>query len=342
MCPRRGPKSFLGAAGFAAAAWAADPPSASDTCEAGLRCFAAIRDAAAERPYETYAPPDEWWEAVGRSIGTIFWQHFHEEQGEEAKLQSLLGEFGRHGAAADMRFLLLPGVFLPQEVSDPAGAINPEGISPGYRPAFERSTAKMRRLRLAAAKALVERFVKDRALLRRYHGAVIWSRRFLLDPAYHDLVARRKVAQLVAAFKPHPDELFWWHAREFMLLAHATGREDLLDVAEPRELHGRFSLWKEWLTTNRFLIGAHRTKPVWILSRDRSLEELDPGRAGRVPTFPPLTEPAAPFPDWTGPLPPRPSILTDVAWVQFEQLLERTKADLAPAPPAPPVRESGD
>ena len=100
------------------------------------------------------------------------------------------------------------------------------------------------------------------------------------------------IGNLLSGFPSAPDEDYWCYARNFMLLAHATGRDDLLVKVDSDDLRQRFLVWREWWIGNEELLAHLRPDnknlvwhfdPTWTSVEslapleipDRPFEEMD-------------------------------------------------------------------
>ena len=145
------------------------------------------------------------------------------------KLKYYVEQFGKHGSQADMRWLL----------ADPSATLTDgQGIHAGL---YSKSTARSRKAReiqLLIAEFQVRKMLSDRATFERYYQAVVWYG-FLFHNDYfgHTLSVMRQ------EFSEKRNADHWWYARNFMMMAHATWRDDLLRVVKPEELNTAFMKW---------------------------------------------------------------------------------------------------
>lgn len=158
---------------------------------------------------------------------------------------------------------------------------------------------------------MVRQFLRDEERFHRYYVAVIWHRRLLEYPCLgHSVVVMRD------ALAKDNNPLYWWYARNFLVLAHATGRDDLLSDVETDELRPRFDEWLKWFAKNGAFLRARTDYPGW---------HVDEGEKRRQEGFIPFLDdaqlpclvkfPECPFPDWEGPPPPTPKNFHDMAHI---------------------------
>jgi hypothetical protein len=111
-------------------------------------------------------------------------------------------------------------------------------------------------------------------------------------------------------FSEKPDAEYWWYARNFVVYAHATGRDDLLHDVKPEKLHARYIKWIHWIASNGPYLRASQSESRWYLDegeKKRQEEYMPFVSRSRLPEL--IKQPRNPFPDWTGPPPLRPKDL---------------------------------
>jgi hypothetical protein len=181
-------------------------------------------------------------------------------------------------------------------------------------PELQKIANKERQILNLVCEIQVRMFLNDPDLLERYYHAVIWSGVFIEHGGSMEMEEWWSLMQKVHgldwdARDSVPGDDYWWYAREFMLLAHATGRDDLLRDVDASELYSRYEKWGRWMRSNvwkdtgwtRFF--PHPDKPIWV-ERESLLAE------GR----PLLKIPVLPFADWDTDLvspPPASSLASD-------------------------------
>jgi len=202
-------------------------------------------------------------------------------------LEYYVNQFGKYGAQTDMRWLLAARSHL----------------LPANRRIQPDQDKKIRRMQLIFTELQVRQFLKEPQLLARYYHSVIWFNNMFADinfPVFLGNVYRNMKEST-------KDDNYWWYAQNFVLMAHATGRDDLLKDVKPEDLKPRFQQWFEWFRKNGMYLRASPNSIYWVLDKgEKSRKE------GYVPfvlkqTLPPLkVHPEYPFPDWKGPKPTMP------------------------------------
>lgn len=250
------------------------------------------------RDYKGYPEPNEWWDDLISALNMDFW-HLCWSEDYEQYLTSLIHQFGKHGPMADMKLCIADAsIMLAQDSPPPSMLFSAfQGI-----PELEKVAAKYTEIQNLVSKIQVEMFLQNPSVFERYYNMIIWSHQFLRNRSGMWGSFMYKLNRLDESWDPLDEREYWWYAREFMLLVHATGRDDLLRRADATELYSCYEEWREWVGTNvwketgwtRFF--PHASKPIWI-ERDSLLAY---GRAL-------LNEPSLPFPDWESKaLPPPP------------------------------------
>lgn len=249
--------------------------------------------------YGVDADPNQWWDDLISALNIEFWRLCYLEDHEE-HLRRLINQFGKHGPMVDMRLCIADApVMFPQDWDRPA-----EPFLKAGRPELRRIEEEYRAIQNLVSKIQVEMFLENPNALERYYDALIWSHQFL---RYGENEWRSLISKFVGLDEfwcrfDGGDADYWWYAREFVLLAHATGRDDLLRDVDPTDLYSRYEKWDEWMDTNIWgeagwtRLFPHSEKPIWV-ERDSILAQ------GR----PLVREPVLPFPDWDPKvLPPPP------------------------------------
>jgi len=255
--------------------------------------------------YEEHSDPNIWWLDLASALNMEFWRLCW-SQDYEQHVARLISRFGKHGPMVDMKLCLADPAFVAQHYDHPP-QLFPVEIRRKV-PALETTAAKERQIRNLISKLQVETFLEAPELLERYYNMLIWSNQFFSGSHNEWWALLRMIVGLdefLYQDTSHPD--YWWYARQFMLLAHATGRDELLRDVDPTDLSPRCEIWNDWVWTNiwedeewtRFF--PHPHKPIWV-ERDSLLAE------GRELIY----KPALPFPDWdTKVLPPPDSLFSD-------------------------------
>ncbi len=206
-------------------------------------------------------------------------------------LKYYVDQFGKDDAHSDMRWLLAVRTW----------NLNPDK---SLHPHREEKTLQERKVQLIFAELMVRKFLKSPAALRRYYQAVIWFDN-LFKPinysVYHGTIYRQFQ-------KENPDDDYWWHAFQFVLMVHATGRDDLLKDVKPEELKPRFQEWYNWFYQNGLFLRADPETWYWKRNQDKKTDLKLNLKFFNDQNLPPLkVRPPYPFPDWKGPEPTTPA-----------------------------------
>lgn len=262
---------------------------------------AEIKNAAPEQAYEQYDEKAYWWYDLVEILNRRFWRGAVGPDREKF-LTFLVREFGRHGARFDFRLCLMEvDVMLAQHYIEPASGVNLES-----EPELENAAERVRTAQLLVARAQVELFLERPDLLKRYYECLVWSHQFFGNSQYHWVALRGKFGGLCENFSEPTDRDYWWFARDFLLLVHATGRNELLKGAKADELSRPFAQFRQWFGENLKHLEPHAERPVWISS-----EDVLHGRIVTPLEAMAIREPKLPFPDWTGVAPPHPTLMED-------------------------------
>lgn len=271
-------------------------PVRRDGTQHGRVAWNRMRTMAPDQPYDQYEEKVLWWLDLSRLLAAEFWAMAFKDHSDES-VAFLARQFGKYGAEADMRLLLsATDVFLAQDYPDPGANISVTAESP---PEKRCGVKKLRELQLTVSKVQVEMFLRDPELFDRYYNFLIWSRQFLGTRHSHWAAFGPKIGDLEKGFD-RSDETgdYWWHARNFMLVAHASSRDDLLKGADPSGLVGRFDEWHAWVVSNYEDLMPQLAKPVWLI-QPGSGTSLEWGEM----ELRALREPATPFENWDGAVP---------------------------------------
>lgn len=213
--------------------------------------------------------------------------------------QYFVDQFGTTDALTDMRWLQAARAL----------HLNPERSYHPLREPENKYQQRQRRDQLIFAELMVRKFLKSPEALKRYYQAVIWFDRMLHPlnfPVYQGVISRQLK-------KESPEDGYWWHAFQFVLMAHATGRDDLLEDVKPEDLKPRFNKWFNWYKENGLKLWADEETWYWEKNTDENnklylnLKFLDDQG------LPPLkVRPQYPFPNWKGPEPAAPKLYRGV------------------------------
>lgn len=213
-------------------------------------------------------------------------------------LKYFVEQFGKHGPQADMRWLLArPGTTLSQSTGDDGGLYGVSSVR----------SRKARDVQVLFAELQVRHILSDREALERYYHAVVWYGSFFRFFAHNIGVMQQK-------FSEKPDAEYWWYARNFVVFAHATGRDDLLRDVKPEKLHARYIKWIHWIASNGPYFRASQSESRWYLDEGEKKRQegyLPFVSRSRLPKL--IKQPSKPFPDWTGPPALRPKDLRQLA-----------------------------
>jgi hypothetical protein len=248
-----------------------------------------------------------------------FWEAATSEQGE-ARVKDLVYRFGSEGAQADFRLLFGPAFTMRLNAVEwmtlPPGLIeNAYGISPEAH----------RMIRDVVARHQVHVFLERPDLLDRYVQALLWVK--VIDPRSR-LSVDTLAENTAAAFSGESGAPYWWAARNVLILAEVTGREDLLKGAgdESRNLNQRFRRWKKWWDTERRYHWFNHYILRWEkrgVGTDRRANLLwDQLWKRRRETNWHLSVPGDPFPEWQGP--PAPDV--QLVSISYDRFLARALA----------------
>jgi len=170
-----------------------------------------------------------------------------------------------------------------------------------------------REMQLRIAEAQTRLFLEKPELLARYWHGLMWSRavcerdgRFSRIPFLAGEVNRAWIEE--KGDRKANEEIYWWHARYFVILAHATSRDDLLKDADPEKLQIRFAKWFEWYSAHWPMLQPDKTVLRWELPsnpREHILREEPPS----------IQPPSTPFPKWKGFVPVPNTVDVRRQWV---------------------------
>jgi hypothetical protein len=211
----------------------------------------------ANAPADQSVPSQVYWSRVGHQAAATFWQ-FSEGPSADADLRYYVDRFGTSGARADFAWMLagapelVPDYHIRRKFPDTDdGRLHETGL---------------RRIQAVICKEEVTRFLQDPEMLQRFYAAVLWSGRFFGIGDAQWIHISYLLGELRKGFA---DDDYWQCARAFVLLAHATSRDDLFTNVTPTELKKQFVQWDEWLTGGNgaiFHLDADQTRLVWRLN----------------------------------------------------------------------------
>lgn len=206
-------------------------------------------------------------------------------------LEYFVNQFGKDGPQADMRWLISARSMML--------TANRTG-----RPYYDKKDFQLRRAQLIFAELQVRQFLKSPKLLDHYYHSVIWFNHMFADtffPAYLGNVVRNMQEDT------NNNDEYWWYAQNFVLMVHATGRDDLLKNANPEDLKPQFKEWFEWFKKNGMYLRPSSNSISWDIDKGEKRR-----KEGYVPfllkhQLPPLKlQPKYPFSNWKGLKPATP------------------------------------
>lgn len=268
---------------------------------------------------------------IGRELSAEFWRDLlrrHESSADEADPHVRWGDIASHGVV-EFEKLVLKTPDLKASIEflvNRFGEKGPEAdlcwylaLEPYAAPKFnavkpiEGNTdrkAVLRRASFLMAELQVRRFCRDHELLLRYQHVLSW-RRLWLDGGSN---GQNKFIIGMNGVKERLDKLeddYWWHCRNFLVLAATTGRMDLVPSTyqDAKKCGDAMGKWLEWFEENGSYLRPEVLRPRWSI--DRELQRVGYGyvKFWTSGVLPPLIYDApTPFPDW-----PASSLPRDVA-----------------------------
>ncbi len=234
--------------------------------------------------------------ATSRAGRQPFWELCQAADAKK-RIACYVGRFGREGAEADYAWMLAdPAALLP--TTHVYWVVHPPKPKPGPEYDMVEGFEQVNRM---VCKAEVQRFLREPAVFRRYYQAVMWSGMLLGSPEDQNSWFQYAAGELDRDFPAASAKDYWCYARQFMVLAHATGRDDLLMGVAATDLRRRCSVWYAWLAGK----GGDAGDP----SEDAAILHMKPDEQHFVWHFDltwtlrgehiltPLTLPDRPFPD---------------------------------------------
>lgn len=172
-------------------------------------------------------------------------------------------QFGQHGCVADYALVAAaPGMMHPGTGSLFSGRWNGEEKKEQFPAIY--------RLHILGSEVQARSLLGDRNKLERYHRMILWSHLVYRRTDQHDISVTHMAQQIKALFADEDnDDKYWWAARNFVLLAYATGRDDLLEGAEADDLRSRFAQWYEWLEDKSAWLEPNPETWRWEISEQR-------------------------------------------------------------------------
>ncbi len=195
----------------------------------------------------------------------------------------------------------------------------PGGVLPFSLSPSNDAEGKLRRaIQIEMAEAEVRLFLEQPEKRTRYCHLVVWSRVF----APNNLPKRRRDLQ-----KGIRGQDYWYHARNFVVLAELTSRQDLLKDAAPENLAGKATEWDEWLSTEGWRLRFDETACKWKIadSLDRPDDEISQDFQ-QFGVLSPDIPPRLPFPDWSDEA-PIPGLVLNAAWLLVDDPVTKVKKE---------------
>ncbi|GAB5442398.1 MAG: hypothetical protein Fues2KO_27470 [Fuerstiella sp.] len=162
-------------------------------------------------------------------------------------------------------------------------------------------------LKFTFAESLVRHFLVEKELVAEYYRFLIYEDRAFSKWRFQGHL-RRTVDGMSAS--DVGEAAYWWTGFKFLVLAHGTGRDDLVRKATPENLKSHCRVWAEWLRTDGPFLRPAPDYWNWVVDegeKDR-LERFLPFVQGLV--LPPLKrKPETPFTIWQFDAVPDPELL---------------------------------
>ncbi|MEX0704702.1 MAG: hypothetical protein WD069_21570 [Planctomycetales bacterium] len=234
-------------------------------------------------------PPGEgelwvrWWELLRNTENAL--DKLFEGRATRSNVEYYWSQFGKHGGVTDYVLVAAaPGMMHPGDGSlfngrwpEEAEKLFPKT---GYR------------LNIVGSEVQTRSFLADRDKLMRYHRLILWSHLVYDRPELHGVRVKGRAMRTEELFadKDNQDK-YWGAARNFVLLAYATGREDLLDDVKAEDLRPRFAQWYKWVREKSPWLAANPKTLQWKVGNElrRGILEWD---------VPPMPLPLRPCDDW--------------------------------------------
>ena len=220
------------------------------------------------------------------------------------KLRAFVVEFGKHGPEADYRWIVsFPDATLPRRFGGAPYQCEE------HKPSRQAECIWAREAQCAIAEDLTRRLLLEPDLIDKYYHVVLFSRR--LVPA-DDLDMQLSVVGLFAGqcddgFQNRPADEYWWWVRNFILIAHLTGRDDLWIGKSGSSMKAAFKEWMLWFDENADSLAPAIDSAT--MSLKLSKDEADDDAVG-------LAVPNIPFVDWKSGSP-------DASYLDWYDVFER-------------------
>ena len=191
--------------------------------------------------------------------------------------------FGKHGADADLRWVL---------AANPASLVNRD-----RQPIRAHGKmAKYPHAQMAISEALVPRLLAEPDLRQRYWELVLYSRSLLRnDPTDTGSLFGIAIAAVQDGFAKGDKTDYWYYARLFMVLAHATSWDDSLKEYKADDLASAYRAWRKWFDENEVYLVADQEKHRWRLDESAKSKRIKTNAHEELPSLKNLE---FPFSDW--------------------------------------------
>lgn len=315
-----------------------DPNGAPEACPCDtLWAEVMAIDATENKPNDC---AELYWHEVGTALNNWYLKAV-DEHGIRCVSECLMHHFGRHDSIADTRIILTnPLVWLAINSPRPRWAVR-------MRPDPEEDVLETEAdlwyilVQKEACRAEVMRFSEDPNIVGRYYQALLAGRTPFGGPIgnYQTFLYQWNMLQEVFTGNTL-DAQYWWSARMFIILAHATESDDCWIGTEPAEMHAAYLRWQKRLSPHVLYLLPIPDKSSWGFHPEAALSREWPSQDLQA-------LPTAVFPDWpSGPIPPMPLNYFQVSAQEYPvtkyhakwiaERLRREEAGLTPGQPCPP------
>jgi len=274
------------------------PTTTQPAPPAGVKCWQEIMDV---KPLIACKDdPLGYLLEMGLRENAIFWTRIAGPANREA-LTYFVRQFGQHDREKDLRWMLAaPEILLPSKFTGLPRIYYVVRYNP------EKYKKRIHALHLDTAKALVNLWLQNPKLVNPYYHMLIWSYDYFGTEDWHQFIFEQRYKLLENDFAGNDSpEHFWLQCREFILMAHATGRDDLWSGSKPEDLPEQCAKWIRWMKLQYHFLSPHPEKPTWY---------RPPNKHARfwMKKLSPLKIMDNPFPDYHGPDIPARSLIFDL------------------------------
>jgi hypothetical protein len=245
---------------------------------------------------DLFADEDSKWASFATRLQATFYSAVKAEDSEDF-LKYYVAQFGRHGADADLRWVL---------AASPASLVDRNTAPFG----LDLKVAKYRFAELEISKELVARLMAEPNIRSRYWTLILYSKSLLGDVANSADYGSRfgdAISITEKGFRGENMDEYWFHARRFIMLAHATSWDESLITYRHNDLRDAFRAWKKWFNNNEEYFVANQTAHVWQVDDNMRLQNTKVNKNGHLPQLELITKP---FEDWVkNTKPPAPRLI---------------------------------